>query len=225
MVPYAVGAESPSWVLASPKTQTPKGDFGADRPPRKETPDKGRRWHTGVDLGAPRGAPVFATEPGTIVGWSGWDGPQTAALFVETDTGLLLVYGALEPDSWAQLGLTRGSRVGQGQQLATVGVYPGGGTMLHFETWSAGSKRTRWFQSDPPPPGIRDPRQYLALARITGPVVVPDVIPAPQPAPSPAPRPAPAPAPPSDAGGGAGVVLAGLVLMYSLFAGEDDEDP
>lgn len=123
------------------------------------------KYHAGIDLAAKWGDPVLATEDGTIVATQGWDGPNAKALLLETDSGVVALYGAIAPNSWKKFGLGVGSRVQRGQPIAFVGEYPHGSQMLHFELYTQGTRKNeRYFIGREPPPNLLDPTNYLKRA-------------------------------------------------------------
>lgn len=96
--------------------------------------------HSGIDLYAPEGEPVYAIEDGVVV-YAGWfTGPKcgtkwwndTRALYVEGDTATI-VYGEIQEAEH----LVKGAQVKRGDQIGTVvavlKVDKGNGTsMLHL---------------------------------------------------------------------------------------------
>lgn len=153
------GSKTPAWPLTSPpKAWTAGGSFGAKRPSSSNY----TRRHQGVDLYAPEGAPVLATEDGIISGDQGWSGSGTRGLWVDSpSTGVSILYGAVAPGSYGP----KGTQVKRGQQIATVGKYPGGSTMLHFELWTKTQiPRPRWEPNASPPASLLDPAPYLQRA-------------------------------------------------------------
>jgi hypothetical protein len=83
----------------------------------------------------------------------------------QTDTGPMILFGEVEPGSWAKYGHRVGSRVERGQPIAEIGVNPGGDTMLHFEMYRRGTtKNWRWLASQGPPRQLLDPTAYMRLA-------------------------------------------------------------
>lgn len=204
----AVGDPSPVWPIAGVK---PKFAIDSFMRPRGD----GARYHAGIDMnsGVARGTLVVATEPGRVVALQGFNGPTAVALLLETDTGLVLNYGEIEPDSWLEFNVAKGSRVAKGQPLARIGRNPEGGTMLHFETYTAGTRKTwKWYTGEPPPAALLNPTAYVSLAAGQP---LPNNYPAPKPAPTP-PAPQPQPSSPSSgssaAGWGLGLGLAALFL-------------
>jgi hypothetical protein len=155
------GSQNPLWPLPTPpKAWTSGGSFGAKRPSSKTF----TRHHQGVDLYASKGTPVLACEDGIVVADQGWDGPDTRAVLVESkETGVLLLYGAVAPGSYPK----NGTKVVQGQQIATIGVYPHGSSMLHIEAWKPGVRppRPRWEANGSQPSQLYDISEYLERAK------------------------------------------------------------
>lgn len=158
------GSPNPRWPLESaPHDWTAAGSFGARRPTSADF----TRRHQGVDLYAPVGAAVLACEDGVIVAVQGWSGPGTKALLVESD-GVLLLYGAVAPGSYGAIGTT----VRRGEKIATIGVYPHGSSMLHFEAWEPGIRPPRppWSAHGQQPAALHNAEEYLERCRSsTGP--------------------------------------------------------
>lgn len=152
----AVGVASPFWPL--PAVTRKRFTFGWGR-------RKGLRHHAGVDLYAPRGSPVVAPEAGTLIRWHRFVGPHSVALLMQTDTGIVILFGEVEPRSWEKHGLKIGSRVRAGQTVAEVGINNDKSQMLHFETYVKGTRSNRrWYKGKPPPPALLDPTLYLRTA-------------------------------------------------------------
>lgn len=132
--------------------------FGASRA-------AGERYHAGIDILAPKGATVVAVDDGRIVATQPFNGPKAHALLLELDAGPVALYGEVMPGSWTDRGLRVGSRVKRGQPIATIGVNPGGSTMLHFEMYRHGTRANqRWYPNQAPPAALLDPTDYLAAA-------------------------------------------------------------
>jgi Peptidase family M23 len=156
-VPAAEGAQSPVWPL--PDVTLRRWTFGASR-------GGGSRRHAGVDLYARRGSVVLAPEAGEIVATQRFNGPNAVALLIQTDTGPVILLGEVEPRSWQQFGLSRGSRVDAGQPVATVGINPGGSQMLHLEMYRDGTRKNhRWYAGQEAPDELLDPTGYLQSAK------------------------------------------------------------
>ena len=156
------GALTPIWPLAydpEPKVATSGGKaLGAPRA-------QGERHHAGIDIITPYGTPVVATETGRIVATGPWDGGQAKSLMLETNSGVVVNYGAVAPDSWQEFGVDVGSQVKAGQPIARIGRYPAGTSMLHFELYLAGTRKSaKWKGGKAPPPNLLDPTNYLQRA-------------------------------------------------------------
>lgn len=160
-VPKAPVSASPVWPVSGVRkvVHTHGGkSFGASRA-------AGQRYHAGIDILAPKGATVVATDDGTLVAAQPFNGPKAHALLLQTDFGPVVLYGEVLPESWSDYGLKLGDRVSKGQPIAKIGVNPGGSTMLHFEMYRAGTRSNqRWYPNMPPPPSLYDPTDYLAKA-------------------------------------------------------------
>jgi murein DD-endopeptidase MepM/ murein hydrolase activator NlpD len=152
-----LGSSSPVWPLGSkPKAPTTFGSFGQPRPSKSDP----ERTHLGVDLAAKEMDPVYAMEDGILKSSQGWDGPEAKAIWLETYTGLSILYGAVAPGTWPKLP----TPVKRGQPIAKIGRYPGGSTMLHLETWASpvSIPRPAWPWGAPKPAQALDPADYLA---------------------------------------------------------------
>lgn len=150
----------PSWPLTHRGEVPTSGGraFGARR-------SDGARHHAGIDLAAIVGDEVLATEDGRVVATQPFNGPRAHAILVEMDSGVVVLYGEVEPHSWGDFGIGIGSRVVRGQKIARVGVNPGGSSMLHFELYHRGTRMNeRWLAGHPMPANLIDPTGYLVLA-------------------------------------------------------------
>jgi murein DD-endopeptidase MepM/ murein hydrolase activator NlpD len=126
--------------------------YGEARPARSKNPE---RHHCGIDIRAKEGTPVYATEAGTVR-TQGWDGATAKAVLINTDRGTTVLLGAVRPE------VATGERVRAGQRVATVGRYPGGGSMLHFEFYEREvSSNKKWPWGQPAPAGLTNPADYL----------------------------------------------------------------
>ncbi len=159
----------PTWPLATmPKAWPPGSKFAARRPWLLKHPQT--RYHTGTDLGAQAGAPVLAPEAGTVIApESGWEfnaktGKGVKALIMLTDSGRTVLLGGIRPGSAT---VKAGQHVSAGQQLAEVGRYPGGDSMLHFQIYSRPltekevNARKSWALNQSAPPDLVNPEGYL----------------------------------------------------------------
>lgn len=154
--PMATGHGSPVWPL--PDVTRRRWTFGAPR-------SNGRRQHAGVDLYAPRGSVVLAPESGRIIGSQRFLGPNAVALLMQTDSGPVILFGEIEPQSWTEFGLSTGSMVERGAPVARIGIAPKGGQMLHYEMYTRGTRQNaRWTAGQAPPSNLLNPTQYLQSA-------------------------------------------------------------
>lgn len=95
----------------------------------------------------------------------GWMGADAKAVLIQHDSGLVVLYGALIPESSKEFGLGPASRVKRGDPLGRIGTYPAGTSMLHLETYAKGTtSNAPWYQGKPPPPEVLNPTDYLRLA-------------------------------------------------------------
>lgn len=153
----AVDGPDPAWPVPG-YTKFSRSSFGGDRPSVRAPGVPPTRYHAGVDIKAPRGTVVVAMEDGTIVAIEGWRSRKgfpertTKALLIQLDSGPVLVYGALIPNSWEAYGLSKGSRVRRGDPVGLIGTYPEGDQMLHIEAHAEGTRRSDpWVISQGPP--------------------------------------------------------------------------
>lgn len=166
----ATGIAQPAWPLpdVEPRRVATYGGraFGAQRA------GSGRaRRHAGLDIIAPRGSVVVAMEDGELVAEQPFLGAGAVALLEQTDSGIVILYGEVEPDSWREFGVGVGTTVQRGQPIARVGVTPGGSSMLHLETYRSGTRRNaRWWADSFPPPELLDPTHYLEAAAAGEPI-------------------------------------------------------
>lgn len=159
------GSKNPIWPIAYPKNVDVPTSGGRAIGAKRPASGTQTRYHAGIDLLAKAGTPVVATESGVVVATNPWDGQHAKSLLLETDSGLVINYGAVYPNSWKDYGVSVGTRVSAGQPIAKIGMYPHGGQMLHFELYTKGTrKNSPWKLNQPPPPNLIDPTQYLQRA-------------------------------------------------------------
>jgi murein DD-endopeptidase MepM/ murein hydrolase activator NlpD len=119
------------------------------------------RNHCGVDLFAWKGDPVVACEDGTIVEfgffYNAKSGQRTYKILI-AHSRMVINYGEVTPDSFKRTGLKVGMPVKGGQVIG----YVSDTGMLHFETYTTGTKSpSRWWKGDPAPSRLLDPTRYL----------------------------------------------------------------
>jgi murein DD-endopeptidase MepM/ murein hydrolase activator NlpD len=97
-------------------------------------PTLGRsQLHTGIDLSARKGTPVYATADG-IVSFSGWSKGNGNIVVIEHGHGFSTVY-AHNTRNLAKVGQT----VQRGQQISTTGsTGVSTGSHVHYEVWKNG---------------------------------------------------------------------------------------
>jgi murein DD-endopeptidase MepM/ murein hydrolase activator NlpD len=101
-----------------------------------------RRFHSGMDIGAPMGAPVVAAATGIIVS-SGWLGGYGKAIVIQHNGVQQTLYGHL-----SEVFVQPGQRIEQGTVIGRVGSTGNStGPHLHFEARAATSDG--WVAVDP----------------------------------------------------------------------------
>lgn len=94
------------------------------------------RMHTGVDFGAPMGAPIYAATDGVVVS-AGWRGGYGLAVVVDHGGGVATLYAHS-----SRLNVAPGQRVSRGQVIAATGsTGQSTGPHLHFEVRVNGQPR------------------------------------------------------------------------------------
>lgn len=132
----------------------PARAFGAIR-------GNGARYHVGIDLYCNDQDTCVACEDGTIVGIQGFLN-ITKAILLQTNSGIVCLYGEVEDGSWNEFGIKKGSVVKKGQAICRIGKNNAGTQMLHFETYAKGTtKNSTWDTGENPPPQILNPTKYL----------------------------------------------------------------
>ncbi len=131
------------------------------RPGRRFLADRSDgRYHVGVDLWGEAGDVIVACEDGEIVNHYYFYN-NVHALFEQCDSGLVINYGEVKPDSWRDFGVQKGSRVKAGQPIARVGQMTNS-SMCHFEMYVKGtSVNHRYYKGTNPPKELLNPTQYL----------------------------------------------------------------
>lgn len=127
--------------------------------------------HTGIDLYAPEGTPVYAIQSGTVVGTFPFTGKDagcpwwldTSATVVEDEDGIWL-YGEITPNERLVPGLpiAEGECIGHVKRvLRNDKGRPV--SMLHMERYTSGSREFGpvWTAGDPQPETLVDPTELL----------------------------------------------------------------
>lgn len=118
------------WPLATDRASALTSDYGP-----RDRPGDGTRFHTGLDLQAPEGTPVYAAADGTVVR-SEPSGAYGHMILLEHGAGTEMLYA-----HHARNLVARGDRVRRGEVIALVG-HSGNATgdHLHFELrWRGGT--------------------------------------------------------------------------------------
>jgi Peptidase family M23 len=88
-----------------------------------------RRFHSGLDIGAPSGTPVVATATGTVIS-AGWNGGYGKAIIIQHNDVQQTLYGHL-----SEISVQPGQVIEQGTVIGLVGSTGNStGPHLHFET-------------------------------------------------------------------------------------------
>ncbi len=91
----------------------------------------GYRWgrqHTGIDIAAPKGTPVYASASGRVI-YAGWKGGYGKCIMIDHGNGIQTLYGHN-----SVLVVSKGTQVKSGQQIAKMGSTGNStGPHVHFE--------------------------------------------------------------------------------------------
>jgi len=97
--------------------------------------DRGRRKHTGIDLSADRGTPIFAIEDGRI-DRTKLQSNGALQIVMKGKSGSKYYYGHMD-----EVFISGGDKVVAGQVIATMGDTGSPGAVhLHFEYWKSGGE-------------------------------------------------------------------------------------
>jgi murein DD-endopeptidase MepM/ murein hydrolase activator NlpD len=92
-----------------------------------------RRLHTGIDLDADSGDPIYAAGAGVVLS-AGWRGGYGNCVVIDHGGGIGTLYGHM-----SSLGVSTGDTVGQGTRIGAVGSTGAStGPHLHFEVRTNG---------------------------------------------------------------------------------------
>jgi peptidoglycan hydrolase-like protein with peptidoglycan-binding domain len=95
---------------------------------------RGDRWHTGIDLPAPHGTPVYSARAGEVV-WAGWRGDYGFLVTVAHGHGERSMYAHL-----SRIDVRVGVWIGEGVRVGLVGATGDAtGPHLHFEVRMRGA--------------------------------------------------------------------------------------
>lgn len=87
-----------------------------------------RKFHSGIDFGAPKGTPIYAFKPG-LVEFVGWKGGYGKTVIVNHGEGKSTLYGHA-----SKIVVRKGERVVAGETIAKIGsTGMSTGPHLHFE--------------------------------------------------------------------------------------------
>lgn len=122
-------------ALGSGKLQWPlKGRISSPFGWRRHPVLKKRKYHTGIDIAAPRGLPIRAADHGVVIS-SGWNGGYGKMITIDHGNKISTLYAHA-----SQLFVSKGDRVAQGQHIANVGTTGlSTGPHLHFEVRKNGT--------------------------------------------------------------------------------------
>ncbi|MDI3257869.1 MAG: peptidoglycan DD-metalloendopeptidase family protein [Kyrpidia sp.] len=120
----AAGYASVNWIwpTTSHMINSPFGEW------------RGNERHPGVDIGAPYGAPIYASNGGRVI-FAGWDsGGYGNCVRIDHGNGIVTIYGHM-----SQILVSPGQAVAQGQVIGRVGATgQATGPHLHYEVHVGG---------------------------------------------------------------------------------------
>jgi murein DD-endopeptidase MepM/ murein hydrolase activator NlpD len=101
-----------------------------------------RRFHSGIDIAAPSGAPVLASGSGIVIS-AGWNGGYGKAIVIQHNDTQQTLYGHL-----SEISVEPGQKIDRGTVIGLVGSTGNStGPHLHFETRT--STTGAWVAIDP----------------------------------------------------------------------------
>jgi len=97
--------------------------------------------HRGIDIGAPKGTPIYASAPGTVlIAKTGWSGGYGNMAIIQHPNGTKTLYAHM-----TKLGTHTGAEVSRGEIIGYVGsTGRSTGPHLHFEVFNARNPGTDW---------------------------------------------------------------------------------
>ena len=95
----------------------------------------------GIDIGAPKGTPIYASAPGTVlIAKTGWSGGYGNMVIIQHPNGTKTLYGHM-----SKLGTKTGATVSRGEIIGYVGsTGRSTGPHLHFEVFNARNPGADW---------------------------------------------------------------------------------
>jgi len=95
----------------------------------------------GIDIGAPKGTPIYASAPGTVlIAKTGWSGGYGNMLIIQHPNGTKTLYAHM-----TKLGTRTGAEVSRGEIIGYVGsTGRSTGPHLHFEVFNARNPGADW---------------------------------------------------------------------------------
>ena len=98
------------------------------------------KWHTGIDLPAPKGTKIIAAADGKVI-FSGWNNAYGNMVIIDHGNGLSSLYGHMSAITMK----TTGQQVKAGDEVGKVGTTGySTGNHLHFETRINGKHTSPW---------------------------------------------------------------------------------
>lgn len=136
-----VAAKNDANYYAANPTKSTSGYFINPLPTGRKTQGLHGPGKRGVDIGAPTGAPIYASATGTVlIAKTGWSGGYGNMVILQHANGTRTLYAHM-----SKLGTTTGARVTQGEIIGYVGsTGRSTGPHLHFEVFNAKNPGSDW---------------------------------------------------------------------------------
>ena len=137
----AASAAKDQNYYASNPTKSAVGYFVNPVPTGRKTQGLHGPGHRGIDLGAPKGTPIYAAASGRVlIAKTGWSGGYGNMAIIEHPNGTKTLYAHMN-----KLGTSTGAEVTQGQIIGYVGsTGHSTGPHLHFEVFNAKNPGADW---------------------------------------------------------------------------------